>query len=500
MFKAFVRALVIAIIVAGCTSASSTPSPSVVASPSTPLGSADASPTPASTGSSAPSRAPLSARLPIRGSAREISDHVVLTAPRLGGGLYVLIPARVAPAVLALLDSTGQLRPGWPVALAGATFCERLLPVDDGSVRVICTLENPDGDMFSPTGAFAFDSNGRPLAGWPVALQGFTFMGRVVGDELALLAAGPLGDVIDAGPPTYEAGLMTVAAAAGALRSGARVPMDEVWWRAVWALGADGVAYGVAPASADPSPQKRVSWITALDLSGVRPGWPVSFDGFPSGPAFGPDGRIMLTVASSVARTSRVVAFDREGQRVAASSAELAIATVDEFTGQTGGCETFAPEPPRVAQDGTVFVYSSVRTGVFALDSYLAIMPGWPFEPAAPLARARPGFESEHEAGYCPGPVLPAVGPDRSLYLALQARDATVGGSLVAVGPDGRLRPGWPFRLSQPGAEFWSVVVGSDGTAYALAIDPEGVNASSATILAIASDGTVLWSSTIIDR
>ena len=37
-------------------------------------------------------------------------------------------------------------------------------------------------------------------------------------------------------------------------------------------LIAFGVAYGVAPASADPSPQERVSWITSLDLSGVRPG------------------------------------------------------------------------------------------------------------------------------------------------------------------------------------------------------------------------------------
>ena len=413
---------------------------------------------------------------------------------------------RLAPAILALLDSTGQPRAGWPVVLAGATFCEQLLPVDDGSVRVICTLENPDGNMFSPISAFAFDSNGRRLSGWPVALQGLSFTGGVVGDKLTLLVQQQLGDVIDAGQPIGEAGLLTVAPD-GALASGVRMPLSEVWWRAVWAIGPDDVAYGVAPASADdPSPQERISWITSLDLSGVRPGWPVSFDGFPSGPAFGPDGRIDLTVASSVSRTSRIVTFDRDGQRVAASSAELPIATVDALAraGETGGCVTATPAPPRVATNGTVFLYSNVTgdipvTDVFALAPSLAVLPGWPFEPVAPLVRARPGFESEHEAGYCPGPVPPAVGPDGTLYLPLQARDGSVGGSLVAVGPDGRVRPGWPVELKRPGSEFWSVVVGSDGTAYALAVESEAGGASSATILAIAPDSTVFWRATIIE-
>ena len=93
----------------------------------------------------------------------------------------------------------------------------------------------------------------------------------------------------------------------------------------------------------------------------------------------------------------------------------------------------------------------------------------------------------------------PAIGPDNTLYLPLQARNATVGGRIVAVGPDGRVRPGWPVELHRSGAEFWSVVVGSDGTVYALAIEPETGDASSATILAIAPDSTVLYTTTIID-
>ena len=126
-------------------------------------------------------------------------------------------------------------------------------------------------------------------------------------------------------------------------------------------------------------------------------------------------------------------------------------------------------------------------------------IPDWPFEPDVPRAVARPGLESEHEAGYCPTSVVPAVGPDRTLYLALEAPDTTVGGRLLAVGLDSQLRPGWPVDLLRPGSEFWSVVVGPDGTVYALAIEPESGDSSSATILAIAPDSTVRYRTTIVE-
>jgi hypothetical protein len=108
-----------------------------------------------------------------------------------------------------------------------------------------------------------------------------------------------------------------------------------------------------------------------------------------------------------------------------------------------------------------------------------------------------PGYEPL--GNLCFMPARCGVGPDSVLYLPLQARDATVGGSIVAVGPDGQERPGWPVELQLPGAEFWSVVLGSDGTAYSLAIEPETGDASSASILAIAPDGTVLYRTMIIE-
>jgi hypothetical protein len=61
------------------------------------------------------------------------------------------------------------------------------------------------------------------------------------------------------------------------------------------------------------------------------------------------------------------------------------------------------------------------------------------------------------------------------------------------------VRAGWPVELKRPGAEFWSVVVGPDGTVYAQAIEPESGDRSSATILAIARDSPVLYTTTVVE-
>lgn len=412
-------------------------------------------------------------------------------APGAGGDLYVSIPMPEG-AVLALLGRSGQPRPGWPVALAGATSCEQLLPVEDGSVRVVCTLENTEGNMFSPVGALAFDSQGRLLTGWPVDLEGYNFRGRVGGEELTLFAGSQLGDVVEGGQPSQAGGLVTVAAD-GTIRSGARVTMFAACCK--WAVGPDGIAYGIASGEGLTEGSDEVSRLTAVDFSGERAGWPVSFLGTPSGPAFGPGGRIVLTVASLVRGTTRVLVFDGDGKAAAASSAELPIATAEYPT--TGGCSADNPQWPLVAQEGTTYVFSELDTAVVAFDPSLQVMTGWPYRPAAPLVRRDSRYIKED--AFCPSLGVPAVGPESILYMPLQARDATVGGSIVAVGPDGRVRSGWPVELQGPGSEFWSVVVGSDGTAYALAIEPESSSTSSASVLAIAPDGTVLWTARIIE-
>ena len=172
------------------------------------------------------------------------------------------------------------------------------------------------------------------------------------------------------------------------------------------------------------------------------------------------------------------------------------MAMLDESWGDTGGCSP-NPQQPLVADDGTIVTFSEADTAIASLEASLFPNYGWPYRPTSPLVRRDERYVKED--AYCPLIAIPALGPDGSVFLPIQARTAAVGGSLVAVNPDGRVRRGWPVELKKPGAEFWSVAVGSDGTVYALAIEPESSRTSSASILAIAPDSTVRYSATIIN-
>lgn len=493
----FATTVVVGLLVGGCAAAAS-PAP-----PATPSGSptsqAPAVATPGATSAvstASPSLAPVAAAAmaPVRGSAREIGERVLM-APGPDGTLYVSIP-RPGGSVLALLDRGGRPRPGWPITVKDSTACGLLLPVADGSVRLVCDgtdLPRFDNDL-SDVRALGFDAGGASMAGWPVTLRPGT--GSVVGAELTLLE-GQIGtDTADVGVTVSHVTWMTTVAADASIRSGTKVPLVETCCGEQWAVGPDGIAYGTTIVSGFDEEVDELSQITALDRAGVRAGWPVSFDGIASGPAFGPGGRTVVTVGYYVRKTSRVLAFQRDGEAVAATSAELSIAS-GEVVIFDGPYECGLPRPrtPLLAKDGTIFVTSEIDTAVFALDPSLEVIRGWPYRPATPLVYR---FSPSEELS-CGSLAIPAASPDGTLYLPLRARDETAGGSLVAVGPDGRVRPGWPVELKRPGAEFWSVVVGSDGTIYALAVEPETGDTSSASILAIAPDSTVLYTTTIIE-
>lgn len=167
-------------------------------------------------------------------------------------------------------------------------------------------------------------------------------------------------------------------------------------------------------------------------------------------------------------------------------------------TGTYEGAGPFAgPAPPVVADDGTMFLVSEENgTTVYGLDAAGHVIAGWPYRDAIGLQWSR---VPEGDVGTPSWRSEPVVGPSDVLYLLHPPRVSTVGGSIVAIGSDGRVRPGWPVGLKRAGAEFSSVVVGSDGTAYALAVEPEAGDAFSASILAIAPDSTVIWTTTIIE-
>ena len=418
-------------------------------------------------------------------------------APSLNGSLFVSIP-RPGGSVLSLIDrSVGSPLPGWPVFIRGALVCGQPLPVEDGSVRVVCTLENPQGNMYNPISAFAFTSTGQQLPGWPIQLRGTAYTGRVVGDALTLTETIPLGDVIPEGQPSHTVGLVTVAAD-GSVRRGVAIPAVPAWPGDRWAIGPDGVAYGVQGSVAS----QKVSEITAIDLTGVRAGWPISIEGIASAPTFGPDGRIVLAVAAPVQYgtrgTTQVFIIGRAGKAIAARSSDLAVMTglLPPTSDGAFECGVPLPRPPLIAPDRSVFVFSEFEGAIYGVDASLDVMSGWPIE-AGQLERPNPWIGQDGIT--CPALALPTLGPDGTLYMPVQARSSSVGGRLLAVGPDGRTRTGWPVELRRAGSEFWSVVVGPDGISYALAIEPEANGGSSATILAITPDSTVIYSRTIFD-
>ena len=187
-------------------------------------------------------------------------------APGPDGGLFVSIPGPKGSVVVARLDSTGRLRPGFPIGLADATSCGLLLPVDDGSVRVLCSPSELNQELNTGSRAFAFDPNGNLLAGWPIDLNG-RYTGRMIGDELTLLGREALGDVVEEGKPSYAVWLDRIAAD-GTRRSGTRIPIVEGCCLMEWAVGPDGIAYGVEEVSGFDQESPEVSRITALTPPG----------------------------------------------------------------------------------------------------------------------------------------------------------------------------------------------------------------------------------------
>jgi hypothetical protein len=146
---------------------------------------------------------------------------------------------------------------------------------------------------------------------------------------------------------------------------------------------------------------------------------------------------------------------------------------------------------PVLGADGTLYVAvpdqgAREPWGIYAFDTSGHVRPGWPYRlPAAePSARL-------------------ALGPDGTLYVGLEQQ-------IVALGPDGTPRPGWPVAVP---SSLTGMVLAADGTLYAeswsgsaaqgdtlTALGPDGrartgwpvsLPAGGAQPLLVAADGTV---------
>jgi hypothetical protein len=500
-------AIVAAVMLVGCGAASPsfpTDGGQTAGPPTAAPTAAPAQPDPTMPGASTPGPWPTPAiTAAVTPASLPVKTGSVHLAAGPDGGLYVLVDrTRSLPsdppstAVLALLDSIGRPRAGWPIQIVGwacgaepyegVTRQSTRQPVvaTDGSMRLVCDAD-PDGDLAGKRLAFAFTPEGTLMPGWPVDPRtgdSWEQAATVVGDRLYVP-----GRLI-----TGEGGTKTASVASwvneilgdASGREGTRISTPNGVMPDV-VLAPDGSLSVVAMGD-----QK---WIMAIDVSGSIPGWPLTFDLSVSQPAFGPDGRMYLVQVQSGRTSTLVVA--RDGQVLPIGSDPVDVEQTALWQG--AGPDGFLPAPPIVSTDGTVFLIEDADSGltVVALDPAGKVMAGWPYQAAVHLEWQ--GRCARQETGCGVMRTMPVVGPGNVLHLLLAAGDTSKGGSIVAIGPDGAVRPGWPVVLPDTGSVFRSVVVGPDGTAYAVALD-RVTEPTTATVLAIDPDGTIRYRAPIV--
>ena len=479
-----------AIVIAGC--ASATPSPS----PPRALDTASSSPVTASASPVKPSIAPSASApqqpptgttvRPVKGDGRDLGTQIRM-AEGPDGRLWISIPEKDGVTLL-LIDSAGKASPGWPIALPGVETCDQLLAADNATVRVICSLTPPAGSFDVVSRAFAFDANADALPGWPVDIKDGS-IARVVGQDVIVLVNPLLHEGGEAGDQWPVS--MAVIGKDGRLRRGVEVPFPCC--DSDWVIGTDGIAYGVTRRGWETASSIKTD-VTGFGLEGRRQGWPVTIDGNASNFDFDASG-LAYAVVDAPGRTTRTIVFDQDGHQRPNGSADQAIVSTGTFDGASG---EDIPGPPIVADDGTVYIISTAggTTAVVGLDPSGKPLAGWPYK--SKLDMQWTGFCGDGDTGCGYDRTEPAIGPDNALYLLNDAATSSTGGSMVAIGADGRVRDGWPVGLKRAGSAFWAMAVDREGLSWALAIEPEK-QGSSATVLAIAADGTVLSATTIVE-
>jgi len=408
-------------------------------------------------------------------------------APQGDGGLHVAA-LEGDDTLLVALDDRLRVQPGWPLLIEGRGPCAIAADASDGSVRAVCGAD-----------LLGFDRDGRALDGWPVRLpQGVWPWAepRVIGGSLYVVAK-----TYDDAGSSATTRIIRVARD-GTVEEGTAVATKEGTSEFGVDLGPDGTGYLLVSQMSGSSPDEWTAAVTAFDLDGVLPGWPIELDSLSvSHPGFGEDGQIAF-VQGVDDGASRLRSVDRQGRTL--WTAELPVAASPEWN---GAYDIYVPAPPATGSEGTAFVVTEFgpgeRTVVYAVDPSGDVSGRW----SSPVGLAYAGFCELRTAsgGACAtgcgkNRVTPVVGDDGTLSIALED------GSVMAVGADGRTQAGWPVTLRRPGASFWSLVTDADATVFALAIEWEpGATPdceyppASATILAIDPDGSVRAKATVVE-
>ncbi len=323
--------------------------------------------------------------------------------------------------VLHRLDGTGRAETGWPIDVPADFACSA------GGCRPNAVHVGPDGTAvvshWRDAGGLQFlgvDSTARPRPGWRIVPD---ITGGLWWSDVQF---GPDGTLFMLGMPDGGSDLRTRIAAYGPdgnLRPGWPVAVPG---RSEYVLGPRGtvVVRSFVDDTGELCNNPRRTVFTVLGADGrTLPGWPRGSTGYASRPVVDSEGTVYY-----VSATYRVYAHDvagevRTGWPVAAPGAD-------------DGC---GPERPSVAPDGTLVV---VGDEVTALSPDGRLRPGWPYRPAGSLSG--PCFDSECYGGHG----APAFGQDGTVYLVVYHEDqAGIRAEVVALDPQGRVKPGWPYGL-----------------------------------------------------
>jgi outer membrane protein assembly factor BamB len=355
----------------------------------------------------------------------------------------------------------------------------------DGSIRVACSPPEDGSEGLGPPimRIFAIDREGHPMRGWPVDIEDGSIAG-IQGDDLAVTLRTYVGE--GGGEGDVEPIGLAVIRADGQVRMG-RGGVEATCCDSTTAIG-PASAYLVNRAG--DLVDTGSSELIAFGLDRVK--WRTPIDGTASDPAFGANGNAYVSSWMPGLQESRMFVFDPDGHAVPFNAHSLPMVP-------TNGSAPAGPEhpaPPTVASGGSLFLLEEANdASILALDAAGTPRRGWPVNWAS-------GVEHAGDCGQDTGcglpTVMPAVGRDGSLYVALNATGNAAGGSLTALSPAGKVRSGWPVGLKRRGGQFWRVVAGSDGGIWTLAAEPDK-DGYDATLLSIAPDSTIRGKVTLVE-
>jgi hypothetical protein len=385
------------------------------------------------------------------------------------------------------LDQTGHARKGW-LQLPDKSYSAPDAFGSDGTAFI--AVDDTEDNLGNPvTRVYAFGTNGKLRAGWPVDVEDYSEIipgpsGSLYvlegqnSDELTVKVLSSAGKRTGSwshslpGTQCGEAlrpdGTLFIASAPTATASDCSIwvygPTGQLLSRAP-VRGWDGIrmasngtvvawGYDLQPYSSSTIAQTRVAVIgtDGLPVSG----WPVTFEGEVSAPAFGDDGTIYLTQLGIGTAPSKVLALDSSGAVKLGWPAALPVGY--------GPMVMDHPLPPVPGDNGVVYVAAVDRNWlgyITAFDASGGVVPGWPYQLPQAFADFNEGGDDGAGIVYGPGAgsakpaiVIPGAGfsnpgpmfvrpPSGAglLYLALDDR-------IVALDAGGQVAPGWPYLLT----------------------------------------------------